>query len=600
MSTETSLSSSDRRKRFQMWYEFIYYIFDSLLVPLIRTNFYVTESNAHRNQLFYFRQDVWQVISRPSLRNIKHSLFEELTPDIARKLLTSESLGCGQLRLLPKSLGARPIVNLRRRNIISKGPGQTLGQSINGRLMPLFGALNYEKQNRSDWLSSALFSVDDLHQRLKTFRMKLFGSERCQRLYFVKVDIQSCFDSIPPGEIVSMVVRLLETPQYRVYRHAEMKPVDTITGTSSNIAKRFFHKATSAFDTRDNFASAVADLAKIKKRTIFVNLGNDQIWDTTKLNQMLEEHAKQNIVKIGREYFRQKKGIPQGSVLSSLLCSFFYGQFEQEHLDFLRDEQSLLLRLIDDFLLITTNKNHAVRFLETMAKGSERYGIKMNPEKSLANFNVSFAKIPIAKLPKDANFPYCGMQIGTQTLEVSKDKGRNQPSISNTLTVEFGRRPAQSFQRKTLAALKIQLHAMLLDTSLNSSYQVLASLYQSFMEAGMKMHRYIIALPKRQQPRTSIVIDTLQSLLKLAAILVKSKRSKAVPDYECSLARNQINWVGATAVERVLSRKQSKYAAVLVWLEGVKSSSRSGIMMEDTRLEQLAVGAAAALAHYKY
>jgi telomerase reverse transcriptase len=39
---------------------------------------------------------------------------------------------------------------------------------------------------------------------------------------------------------------------------------------------------------------------------------------------------------IGDQYYRQKTGIPQGSKISSLLCSFFYSFMEAEHLAWTR------------------------------------------------------------------------------------------------------------------------------------------------------------------------------------------------------------------------------------------------------------------------
>jgi len=41
-------------------------------------------------------------------------------------------------------------------------------------------------------------------------------------------------------------------------------------------------------------------------------------------------------LQIGDQYFRQKTGIPQGSKISSLLCSFFYSLLEAEHLSWTR------------------------------------------------------------------------------------------------------------------------------------------------------------------------------------------------------------------------------------------------------------------------
>lgn len=94
----------------------------------------------------------------------------------------------------------------------------------------------------------------------------------------------------------------------------------------------------------------------------------------------------------GRLY-RQKTGIPQGSILSSLLCSLFYGDMEKTRLSFTAADESvrtllfltrllsrldcadsrallqLLMRYVDDFLFITTDVGLASRFLRVMHAG---------------------------------------------------------------------------------------------------------------------------------------------------------------------------------------------------------------------------------------
>ena len=52
---------------------------------------------------------------------------------------------------------------------------------------------------------------------------------------------------------------------------------------------------------------------------------------------LLEEHITENLVKIGNEYSRQVVGIPQGSVLSAILCSFCYGDLERRVFKFTDD-----------------------------------------------------------------------------------------------------------------------------------------------------------------------------------------------------------------------------------------------------------------------
>lgn len=139
-------SQSDTRKCWELFNEFLYYIFDSLLIPLIRSNFYVTESNTHRYKLLFFRHDVWRAIAEPTLTGLKSTMFVELEAKIAQKILSTRNLGFSNIRLLPKANGVRPIMNLRRRTQ-QQGSSGALGRSINSILAPVFNMLSYEKVN---------------------------------------------------------------------------------------------------------------------------------------------------------------------------------------------------------------------------------------------------------------------------------------------------------------------------------------------------------------------------------------------------------------------------------------------------------------------
>ena len=125
--------------------EFLYYVFDSFLIPLIRTNFYVTESNVNRNQLFYFRHDVWRTLSEPSLSQLKLSMLDEMKTANAIRILQGRSLPYAQTRLLPKQIGTRPISNLRKRAQRRQNGKTVLGSSINTIMKPVFNVVKYEK-----------------------------------------------------------------------------------------------------------------------------------------------------------------------------------------------------------------------------------------------------------------------------------------------------------------------------------------------------------------------------------------------------------------------------------------------------------------------
>lgn len=141
----TKLARPDFEKRKEIFQEFVYWVFDSFLIPLIRSNFYVTESNAHRNRLFYFRHDVWRMLTEPSLSTLKLKMFEEMPTERVNRLLAVRPLGFSKMRLLPKKQGIRMIMNLKRRPQVTRYGATTLGKSINSVMTPVFNAITYEK-----------------------------------------------------------------------------------------------------------------------------------------------------------------------------------------------------------------------------------------------------------------------------------------------------------------------------------------------------------------------------------------------------------------------------------------------------------------------
>ena len=440
----TKIAISDMQKRCEVFQEFLYYVFDSLLIPIIRSNFHVTESNVSQNRLFYFRHDVWRMLSEPAMAIFKTSLFEEIQTVKAAKMLDARALGFSQLRLLPKANGLRPISNLRRRLTNLQNGKATLGRSINSVMAPVLNMLNCEKRDRPSLVGSALFSVGDLYPKLKSFANMLRDRNAMGcRLYFAKVDVKSCFDTIPQKQVVRLIKRIALEDEYRIGRHAEIKPSESRTYGAASFShakpiRKFISTARAATEFPSFEEVVDTEFVKAKRNTVFVDSIIQSVQRSSKLVNLLEDHIERNVIKIGKKFYRQKEGIPQGSVLSSLLCSYFYAELERECLGYLSQNESLLLRLIDDFLLITTNKHHAERFLQLMHDGIEQFGVEVNPIKSLANFKVIVNGDQVPQLRGLTAFPYCGTVIDTGTLEIKKDrdrrKGTGKIQTSNEMT----------------------------------------------------------------------------------------------------------------------------------------------------------------------
>ena len=369
-------------------------------------------------------------------------MFDEVPAVRVKKILGSRKLGFSQVRLVPKGATVRPIMNLRRRIAIRKNGKTVFGPAINTHLKPVYNMLQFEKKKQPAMLGSSMFSVDEMYHRLKAFRSKLRQKRiEGQRLFFAKVDVQSCFDTIPQDGIIRLVERLCSENTYRIVGHAEFKHGDSngrffqkSSERSTKPSRKFVTPARAGDDLAPFSEIVTRELAAKKRDTVFSETGVQVMKEKDKLLGLLKEHIQQNVVKIGKKLYRQKEGIPQGSVVSSLLCNFFYADFEKSCLDFLQDDGDLLLRMIDDFLIITTDRSKAEQFLHTMHSGNPDYGIKVRPSKSLVNFDCVVKGFTVPRAKNTATFPYCGTMIHTKTLEINPDPERRMETCKILIT----------------------------------------------------------------------------------------------------------------------------------------------------------------------
>ena len=431
-----------------MLHEFMYYVFDSLLIPLIKTNFYVTESSTHRYEVFYFRHDVWRHIAEPAFSQLKKSMFQEIGPVEASASLDARRLGFSHIRLLPKGDKVRPIMNLRRRQMRRNG-SRILGPSINSILGPVHTVLRYEKvidfptrnehaslqiqtdysqDNHAERLGSTLFSVSDMYERLKTFKESLDMGGKPRNLYFAKLDVKSAFDTIPQEAVVKLMQSIPSEAEYAVTKHAEVYPGERTllqpNKTATRTIRRWHSTALKKSDDNSFMARLTHSLANEKKHTVFVDGVALKHHNADALLALLADHVQRNLVKVGKKYYRQKQGIPQGSVISSFLCNYFYADLEKQHLGFLIGPDTLLMRLIDDFLLISLEKAKATQFVQTMHRGVPEYGVSISPEKTLVNFDMQVDGVSVSKIQPGKGFPYCGTVINDRTLDITKDRDR--------------------------------------------------------------------------------------------------------------------------------------------------------------------------------
>ncbi|KAF4829078.1 Telomerase reverse transcriptase [Colletotrichum tropicale] len=562
-------SQSDMKKRLEILHEFLYYVFDSILIPLLRSNFYITESSSHRYRLFFFRHDVWRYVAEPAMATLRANMLEEVTLSDANRILASRRLGFSRIRLLPKGKTMRPITNLRRRAVVQGR--KALGPSINSVLGPVHSMLRLETERNPSKLGSSMFSVGDIYTRLRSFSAS-FG-EDSPTFYFAKVDVQSAFDTIPQDAVVRLMGGVPSQAQYVIKKHLEVKAglVDPrLQRRPASKLTRRWHSLASTRDDPAGFAQVIQErLGPKRKNAVFVGNISRKEHATKYLMELMESHIQHNLVKVGKKYYRQKKGIPQGSVLSSALCNYYYADLEAERLTFLRGKDCLLLRLIDDFLLISTSQRKARKFVKVMHGGVPEYGVAVNPNKTLVNFDLELGGVKVPRALKASPFPYCGLSIDCKTLDIIRDHDTTKgPAISNALTVDYGVKPGQNFQRRVLNAFKIQSHLMFYDTRHNTLETVFSNLHKAFTETTEKMLAYWRCLPAAKRPRSRMLTQTINRIIDVAFVLLTGKaRKEKYPDYSCTMEKTHVTWLALDAVRKALLKRQANFAPVLGWID---------------------------------
>ncbi|CEL53334.1 Telomerase reverse transcriptase OS=Bos taurus GN=TERT PE=3 SV=2 [Rhizoctonia solani AG-1 IB] len=334
--------------------------------------------------------------------------------------------------------------------------------SVNQVLNAAFHILNYEKSEKPELLGASVFGVNDIYRKLATFKAAArLPDGTMPKLYFVKLDVRACFDTIDQDKLLQILRHTLTQKAYMVRKFSQLQ-------FSTGQPRRSFRKRAVPDWDHTHFMTYAAKVAACLRHVIFADqvvYGFDYMEDVLDL---LEEHITDNIVRIGSELYRQVVGIPQGSVLSTLLCAIFYGDLERTKLVFTADPGNVLLRFVDDYLFITTDVTAARKFLSIMHQGHPEYGCIIAEEKTLTNFVDVGTHTTV--LPPDAecvckyattqrlriltcfiDFPWCGRVIHMRELSVQWDYGRyNGRHVAHGLTVDYGRQPGAKFRTRFL------------------------------------------------------------------------------------------------------------------------------------------------------
>eukprot|EP00051_Salpingoeca_urceolata_P018241 m.254915 g.254915 ORF g.254915 m.254915 type:complete len:1497 (+) comp19152_c2_seq1:1648-6138(+) len=611
-------SASDHATRTALLQQWVKWLFEDVVLPLVRSYFYVTESGPHKKRVFYYRKPLWKRLQQLAVHRLIQEGHIHLVPDHQHAEFRAASLGVSFLRLLPKLSGMRNILNMGRQPSNTADPGKS-ELSINTKLANLFAVLNFEKERDPSIIGATVFGRDDVYARLKPFICSLQAAaptsmqppQLAAPVYVVSVDVSNCFDSIKQHKLFEIVKGLLREEEYVVRMY------DTVI-LDNGQPKRVFKRHVAPGGHLEKFQKyADESVAGVVFHDAVLI---DRVWSYPEsrehLLDLLTRHCFSNAVQIGGRLYRQTTGISQGSVLSTLLCSFFYGHLDK-FLPAAKTKEALLMRQTDDFLLVTTSLRVAETFSATMHSGIEEYGCAVNIGKSTSNFTArgrvtshvrQGARAAPPKGPEgttllsespasavsdtDVWFPWSGLLLNWRTLEVRCNYDVYEGTyLVERLQVEVCRKPGEALRQKLLFCMREKAHPLLLDPEINGQLNIAVNVFQALCWGALLFHCSVRALPagRRSTDNPTFFFDVIQAVISyfhaICCLRLKKVGLKHV------LSEIGTTFLGLHAFDALLTRKQTTHKALLPLLESAKATASGQLHKKQRTLLKAAMGA---------
>lgn len=554
--------------------------------PMLRSTFYITETEFTGTRVLYYRRPVWMRIRNFSVDMLlSKEQYREMSSAKAQRLLSSHNIGCppAPLRILPKKSGIRAIAMLSKTCEIDNGANKRSKKSSppNRVMQSTFHALRYEHEKKPALFGAGVLGLTEVFPSFCSFvgALKQFQtrSGSSQELFFTSADIKHCYDTINQKRLFKLMRSMVEEEMYLT------KDKFVLCSKGDNSVMRCMWKKKTC--SPEQFScSSPSNFAGQYSHAIFV----DGVYCSTETNKtingLLRDHIFGQVVvangNFGPRYLHQKNGIPQGSILSSMFCNTYFGSLEKVLFDDVFDETTsqiirgnssnecdsilvnnpnalhLLLRIVDDFLLISTDKNASMRFLEKLNVGIPSLGVKLNKDKTRVNFSAPGRMKCDNQCQK--SFPWCGLLINTATCEIMLDYERfSGKKAIDTVSVHRLGSEGTNLRKAMKGFVRPRCNQQLLFSSrINSIDSVRLNFYQTSLLCAIKTMHYIdsIGIDLSSKKQHIFVYDSVCDTIQYTFLLISSKLKS---DFQ--LCWGDAFWLGKRAFVHVLKTKTERH-----------------------------------------
>ncbi|KAH3684836.1 hypothetical protein WICPIJ_004189 [Wickerhamomyces pijperi] len=422
--------------RFNIW------MFECFLPKLLTSFLYATNISSSNEVVFYLRK-TW-------LRQEQE--FGELYVDSYLSVSNdSRNEGKdvdGRLRIFPKkSTGFRAI------NIPWKGRTEEerllVKQTKKYKLQPIqriFSSMrNFVPRNNT--VFPRIKSLNELPSLLKSFKMRLMRKfdGMIPDIHYVQFDAEACYDNIARDKVDKIIRDIIDV--------GETYSLKTNDSFSSITEGRCKTKLSGKLGDPSDVSANQLDLeyACDSNSSEVVTMEGSVL-----LNCLLNQLHNATVTHKGK-IFTRTKGVFQGLNFSSVFNDILYDRLIEEQFLMFSNEDSLVLRFADDFLILCLNYNQISEFKKLLQEGFKDYGVFPNRNKT----RVSSTPDLTSKRNSPGILSFCGYEIHTTNLEVLKVFGDDAGQFSI-------KRSHSEVVRQLKRMVEVKLNYNTLDSELNS------------------------------------------------------------------------------------------------------------------------------------
>ncbi|CCD27067.1 telomerase reverse transcriptase NDAI_0J01750 [Naumovozyma dairenensis CBS 421] len=383
----------------QVQHCFVLWTLTNLIPKILSTFFYCTEISSTTN-VIYFRHDVWNELTAPFMSTYFEKYLVENISCRNHNSYTLSEFNHSKLRLIPKKASheyrviAVPCKGAdHEENIIYK-------DNMRSVIAPVKSILEYIRNKIEHKNFKKLYCIQHIAKFVKNFKFSLlmkYGT--LPELFLLKFDMASCYDSIPRNTAMDLIKKRMEEENGFFVR-----------------SQSFFNLKTQDLQVRNvvNGSSPFLNGTHSSSDLVFIDNVKTMHFSIDDVLKVLEMELFKTCLWIGSKCYLRKDGLFQGSSLSGLVVDIMYDDLLENYDEFKKrpGHDNLILRLADDFLIISTDKSQIIDIKDLAMTGFNKY-----------NANVKAEKIVTVSSQSNHTdiIQFCALNIHVEKLEIWKD-----------------------------------------------------------------------------------------------------------------------------------------------------------------------------------